>query len=416
MIARGTVVNVRSDAVDIHMPPLPPGTRASIACNGEWKDGIVAVTSGSVVTVAVASGTDGIVPGALAQEQYASKAIVLGTAALGRAVDAAGTPLDGGAPLRGLRVSARVAPVDPMQRVALDTPLWTGIRAIDALLTIARGARVGIFGAPGAGKSTVVETIVAGTNADAVVVALVGERGREAERWIARRDVRTTIVCATSDRPARERIAAAHTAFAHAHALARRGLHVLLILDSLARVAHALREDRSAAEPVGRGGYPPSVFAELASLVESAGAFRRGSISLIATVLNDGSDDDPVSEAARSLLDGHIQLSRELARAGRFPAIDVLASASRTMTNVTSDRHQQSAARVRAALAALTASTDLRSLGLEPRDPFTLAALASERRLEALLRQGSVPTAPDETLATVLEIADTLEEPHEHRF
>jgi FliI/YscN family ATPase len=345
-----------------------------------------------------------------------ARTIVLGTAALGRAVDGAGRVLDEGVPLKGARVRVPVEPVDPALRAPLCSPLWTGVRAIDALLTIARGARVGIFGAPGAGKSTLIETIVDGTDADAVVVALVGERGREAQRWIVRRNSRTTVVCATSDRTANERIAAAHTAFAHARALARRGLHVLLILDSLARVAQALREERSAHEPAGRGGYPPSVFAELARMVESAGAFRRGSVSLIATVLNDGNDDDPVSEAARSLLDGHIQLSRELACGARFPAIDLLASASRTMSCVTSERHQRAAAVVRTAFALLAASSDLRSLGLDPKDSRTLAALAAEPELEALVRQGATPVPAARALAMLEKTADTLGEPHEHRF
>ena len=173
---------------------------------------------------------------------------------------------------------------------------------------------------------------MSGCTADAVVVGLCGERGREAQRWIERRDARTTVVCSTSDRPAKERIACVEVAFAHADALRDRGLHVAFVLDSLARFAAALRETATArGESVGRGGYPASVFAQLARFVEIAGPLRGGSITLIATVLSDGDDRDPVSDAARSLLDGHLQLSPRLAAAGRFPAIDVPASASRTM-------------------------------------------------------------------------------------
>lgn len=303
----------------------------------------------------------------------------------------------------------------PAQRAPVDRPLWTGVRCIDALLTIGRGARIGIFGAPGAGKSTLLESIVAGAHADAVVVGLVGERGREAQRWLAARDVRTTVICATSDRSAQERVRAAESTLAHAQTLAQRGLHVLVLFDSLARYANALREIASTrGESVGRGGYPPSVFARLAQLVERAGAFRSGSVTLIASVLNDGDDRDPVSESARSLLDGHVQLSPKLAQACRFPAIDVLASASRTMDDVVDAEHRRAARAVRAALARLEACADARSLGLEPADPATRAAIAAEASLEALLRQGREPAEPQHALELLRQTADMLGEPHGH--
>lgn len=298
-------------------------------------------------------------------------------------------------------------PALPSQRVPVDRPLWTGVRCIDTLLTIGRGARVGIFGAPGCGKSTLLESIVRGTHADAIVVGLVGERGREAQSWLERIDARTSIVYATSDRPACERIAAAALAMSQACTLANRGLHVLLVLDSLARVAYALREERVArGESVGRGGYPPSVFTHLARLAERAGAFRTGSVTMLATVLSDGDDRDPVSEAARSLLDGHIQLSVELAQAGHFPAIDVPASASRTMRAVVTPEHWAAAAAVRAALAALARSAEARSLGLEPADELTQIAVAAQPQLERLQRQGPACTAPSAALEALAQTAD----------
>ena len=281
--------------------------------------------------------------------------------AFGRALDATRAPLDGGPPLRGRRVSLELRSPRPNERTAIGEPLWTGIRVVDALLTIGRGARVGIFGAPGAGKTTLLESLVDGCAADAVVVALAGERGREAQHWIARRDERTTVVCATSDRPAYERVLAAHVAVAHAQALRERGLDVLLVLDSLARFAAASREIAVASgESAGRGGFPPSVFAELARLVEVAGAVRDGSITLIATVLSDGDDRDPVSEAARSVLDGHVALSVALAQAGWFPAVDVLGSTSRTMDMVASEPHLRDARRLRHTLS-LTRSDQRRA-------------------------------------------------------
>jgi type III secretion protein N (ATPase) len=257
------------------------------------------------------------------------------------------------------------------------------------------------------------ESIAEGSEADAITIALIGERGREAQAWIDRRNARTTVVCATSDRPPSERVLAAHVALAHASALRDRGLHVLLVLDSLARVAGALREVAiGKGESCGRGGYPPSVFSHLARIVEIAGVVGGGSMTLLASVLNDGEDRDPVSDAARSLLDGHVALSERLARARRFPSIDVCASVSRTMSQVASDAHRAAAARVRRSIARLDEVADARALGIEPGDRYTRAAVEAEARLEAFLRQAHRPVPPRESLAALTELADTLEEPH----
>ncbi len=335
--------------------------------------------------------------------------LFLGTCALGRAIDAFGAPLDGGPPLLGRTVALALRAPRPNEREPIERPLWSGVRVLDALLTFGRGARVGIFGPPGAGKSTLVESIVDGCAADAVIVGLAGERGREAQRWIARLDERTTIVCATSDRPASERIAAAAVAIAQARALCDRGLHVLFVLDSLARVAAAAREIAVAAgESVGRGGYPPSVFATLARYVECAGALRCGSVTLVATVLSDGDERDPVSEAARSLLDGHIELSSARAQAGRFPAVDVPRSSSRTMDLVAAEEHRRAASQMRRALALLERMEDARALGIEPTDGVSRAAIAIEARLEAFLCQSGRADCR-ETLRELLELAGTFE-------
>jgi type III secretion protein N (ATPase) len=336
--------------------------------------------------------------------------LCLGACAFGRALDALGVPLDGGPPLRGRHVSLELRSPRPNERVAIGEPLWTGLRVIDGLLTIGRGARVGIFGAPGAGKTTLLESLVDGCAADAVVVALTGERGREAQHWIARRNERTTVVCATSDRPASERILAAHVAVAHAQALRERGLDVLLVLDSLARFAAASREIAVASgESAGRGGFPPSVFAELARLVEVAGAVCGGSITLIATVLNDGDDRDPVSEAARSVLDGHIALSVALAQAGWFPAVDVLGSTSRTMDVVASEAHLRDARALRHTLSLLDRIKDARSLGIEPVDSAARAAIAIESQIGNFLRQGRRRCDRVATLSQLARLAELLE-------
>ncbi len=334
-----------------------------------------------------------------------------GFGVLGRALDATGRPLDGGPPFPVPLYAARPrgAPV-PSERLPVSDVFCTGVRALDGLLTLGRGARIGFFGAPGAGKTTLLETIVRGARAEAVVLALVGERGREAQRWFERLDRRTTAVCATSDRSAAERVRAAEVALTHAQVLRDRGLHVLLILDSLARYAGAVRELRTAlGEPVGRGGYPPAVWAQTARYLEGAGNAARGSITLLATVLSDGDDErEPLSEAARSLLDGHIALSSELARAGRFPAIDVLASTSRTMRDVVSADHARAAARVRAALALLAETSDARAVGLAERnDPALAAALRAETALGSFLQHGE-PSTFARSYAALHEVAALL--------
>jgi type III secretion protein N (ATPase) len=339
--------------------------------------------------------------------------VVLGYAALGRAIDATGAPFDGGAPLVGTRVrTGGVAPL-PAERAAVSEPFWSGVRAIDGLLTIGRGARIGLFGAPGAGKSTLLESIARGSNGDAVVIALVGERGREAATWLARLDERTTIVCATSDRSAAERIRAAEVAMAHATVLRARGLHVVLIVDSLARYAGALRELRVAnGEPVGRGGYPPGVFSDLAHFLERAGNERGGSITMVATVLVDGADErEPVADAARAILDGHVVLSSELAHRGHHPAIDVLSSASRTMNDVVRQTHAESAVRVRRALARLDETRDLRTLGLTTESDVELTqAIAAASAIEDFLVQRSeLATQPAQTVASLERLASLLE-------
>jgi ATP synthase in type III secretion protein N len=302
----------------------------------------------------------------------------------------------------------------PRERVALTEPFWTGIRALDGPLAFGRGARIGIFGPPGAGKSTLIDQLVSGSRADATVVALVGERGREAERWLRRIGASTSVVCATSDRSAVERLAAASRAFAQAAALRARGLHVLLVLDSLARVAAAARDLAvSAGEPVGRAGYPPSVTARLAALLECAGAVAGGSITLVATVLSDGPlEHDPVAEAARAALDGHVVLSSRLAAAGWFPAIDLPASASRTLADVATDGHRTAAARLRAAVAALDDSRDARALGLDPAagDRRLARAIAAEERIARFLRQAEGGAVPAETLMEMGGIADSLDD------
>ncbi len=414
MIARGAgcVVRTLGETVLAALPRARIGDGVYVrAASGALVAGRVAAVERARVSIAPFGSLLGIAVGDRVEIAGEALDCVLGYGALGRALDAAGGALDERGPVRGKRVRlVRCDAPSPNERQAIEAPFWTGIRAIDGLLTLGRGARVGIFGAPGAGKTTLLETIAANARGDAVVLGLIGERGREAQAWLERVDRRTTVVCATSDRSAAERVRAADVALAQAIELRRQGLHVVLVLDSLARYAAALREERVAlGEPVGRGGYPPSVWAGLARYLEAAGNDARGSVTLLATVLSDGSDErEPLSDAARSLLDGHFVLASELARAGHHPAIDVLSSASRTMSAVAGARHRLDAEALRAALARLHETKDVRALGMAGDDPELARTVAAEGAILAFLRQRE-PSTPEETLRALRSAASLLE-------
>jgi FliI/YscN family ATPase len=419
MIGRsaGNVVRLETQRVVARVHAARAGELASIVLrDGRRVSATVAAIDGERTLLAPHADLDGVAIGdEVVLDRHAAHA-VLGTALLGRAIGGDGFPLDGGPPPRGRHSPLGAGIALPHERVPLAEPFWTGVRAIDGPLAFGRGARVGLFGAAGAGKSTLLEAIVAGARADASVVALIGERGREAERWLHRLDARTTIVCATGDRSAGERLRAAEFAFAHAAALGARGLHVLLVLDSLARVAAAARDVALAqGEAVGRAGFPPSVIACQARLLERAGAAGCGSVTVVATVLSEGGlEADPVAEAARAALDGHIVLSRRLADAGWFPAVDLPASASRTLADVAEPGHRRAANLLRAAVAALDAARDARALGLDPAagDPVLARAIAAEGAIGAFLRQASGGAEPTETLMRMSRIADSLDDGH----
>jgi type III secretion protein N (ATPase) len=409
MIARGSVLSAAGGIVYARLPMASIGEGVRILTARGDIPGVVTALHDRQALIATQCGTDGLCAGDPVHTDAAALTLPLGTAMLGRAIDARGNALDNRAPLRGRARTVALRAPQPSQREPIAAPFWTGIRAVDALLTIGRGARIGIFGPPGCGKSTLLQLLVQGADADAIVIGLVGERGREAEEWMRRCRPHTSIVCATSDRSAAERVRAARITVAQASNLRSLGLHVLLIVDSLARFAAALREIALACgESAGRGGYPPSVFADLATLTEVAGAACGGSVTLVATVLSDGDERDPVSEAARSLLDGHIALSSKLAHAGRFPAIDLPASASRTMHDVVDDAHAQDARLVRRAIAVLAQTEDARNLGIEPADPFVRRAAGVEAQIEQLLRQGDLPMRPAGSLSALAALADML--------
>jgi len=298
--------------------------------------------------------------------------VAVGRALLGRVIDSQGLPLDGGLPISHERMNPLHARAPhPLNRERILQPLGTGVRAIDSLHTCGKGQRVGLFAGSGVGKSTLMGMCARGTAAQVIVISLVGERGREVREFIEK-DLgpeglkRSVVVVETSDRPALLRVRAPFTATAVAEYFRDEGMDVLLLMDSITRMANAQREvGLSIKEPPATKGYPPSVFAMLPRLLERAGRSDRGSITGIYTVLVEGDDvNEPIADTARSILDGHMWLSRDLAVRNHYPALDVLGSISRLMIDVTTPEHQEAAARVKTLLAAHKGAEDLISVGM----------------------------------------------------
>lgn len=297
--------------------------------------------------------------------------IEVGSALMGRVLNALGDPIDEGKPPAlslPMPLDGRVR--SPLDRAPIRVPLGTGIRVLDALLTVGRGQRVGIFGGSGVGKSTLIGMMTRNTEADVTVVGLVGERGREVGEFLedalgVEGRKRSIVIVSTSDQSPLLRMRAALAATTIAEFFAAQGKHVLLVLDSLTRFAMAAREiGLAAGEPPTAKGYTPSVFTRLARLVERAGQFRTGSITAFYTVLMEGDDQqDPLVDAVRSLLDGHIVLSRTLAAEGWYPPIEVLDSISRLMPAVAGPAHREQAALLRRLMAVYARSEDLVRIG-----------------------------------------------------
>jgi flagellum-specific ATP synthase len=323
----------------------------------------------------------------------------MGDGLLGRVVDAFGHPLDRGGPLQQVtREPMARRPINAMDRDPVRTPLDTGVRAINALLTVGRGQRLGLFAGTGVGKSVLLGMMARYTKADVIVVGLIGERGREVKEFIedileAEGLARSVVVAAPADAPPLVRLQGAAYATAIAEHYRDRGQHVLLLMDSLTRYAQAQREIALAiGEPPATKGYPPSCFAKLPMLVERSGNGQSGggSITAFYTVLSEGDDQqDPIADAARGILDGHFVLSRELAEAGHYPALDVERSISRVMTAVAPPAHIESARRMRQLLAKLTKARDLIQLGAYSpgSDPELDLAIRLQPDMQRLLQQ-----------------------------
>jgi len=323
---------------------------------------------------------------------------------LGRVLDGTGRPLDSRPAYHAAeRWPLQAAPHLPLERAAITEPLGCGIRAIDGFITCARGQRLGIFGGSGVGKSTLIGMMARGSTADLAVLALVGERGREVrdylERAIGKQGMaNSVVVVSTSDQSPLLRIRAALGASAIAEYFCSKGKHVLMVMDSLTRVAMAQREiGLAAGEPPTARGYTPSVFSLLARLIERAGHFGQGSITAFYTVLMEGDDQqDVIVDTVRALLDGHIVLDRRLGNQGHYPAISVLDSLSRLMPAVTGREALEKATRLRRLLATYTASEDMIRVGAYQKgvDPLLDQAIAAMPAITGFLRQRSDEAAP----------------------
>jgi len=343
----------------------------------------------------------------------------VGDGLLGRIINGRGRFLDERTPaVLPHRVPLQSEPISPMQRPRIDQPLGTGIRAIDGLLTCGRGQRLGIFSGSGVGKSTLLGQMARATEAEVNVVVLIGERGREVREFIER-DLgpdglsRSVVVVATGDDPAVIRLRAAYLGTAIAEYFRDTGRDVLLVMDSVTRFALAQREiGLAAGEPPATRGYPPSVFALLPRLLERSGRTNRGSITGLYTVLVEGDDsNEPIADAVRGTLDGHVVLSRKLAELGHFPAIDPLASVSRLMNDVSSEEHRRAAMSLRQLLAAYRQAEDLISIGAYQNGANHLvdSALRMQEPIQRFLQQDRTDTS------TLTDAVQLLEELRQHR-
>jgi flagellum-specific ATP synthase len=347
----GRVTGISGQSIESIGPDAMIGEVCEImpsAPHGKLLAEVVGVKPGRVILMpygearGIGSGSEVVATGALPR-------VPVGDALLGRVIDAFGEPLDGGAPPQAhASRTLHAAPLNPLTRPRIATLLETGVRAIDGLLPLGRGQRIGIFAGSGVGKSTLLGMLARDVKADVNVIALIGERGREVREFIEKHlgtegVKRSVVVAATSDQPALVRTRAAYAATTIAEAFRDQGKHVLLMMDSVTRFAMARREiGLAAGEPPTARGYTPSVFAEIPALCERCGTTDSGgSITALYTVLVEGDDfNEPISDIVRATLDGHIMLSRELAHEGHFPAIDVLQSVSRLASDLANQDEQ----------------------------------------------------------------------------
>lgn len=368
----GKVVKV----VGLTIESIGPNAKLNDMCkiiSGENKEEVIAEVVGfrdDRVLLMPYQDVTGVGPGSRVENTGAPFKVKVGEELLGKTLDGLGNPIDGSVLKCEKSYSAEAEPPDPLKRKLIDEILPLGVKAVDGLLTVGKGQRIGIFAGSGVGKSTLLGMFARNTKADINVIALIGERGREVREFIER-DLgeegmrRSVVVVATSDKPALIRNKAAKTATAIAEYFRDQGKDVLLMMDNLTRFSMAQREiGLASGEPPVSRGYPPSVYAELPKLLERAGNAEHGSITGLYNVLVDGDDfNEPITDTARGILDGHIMLSRKLGHKNHYPAIDVLQSISRVMSAIADDKHKKAAGTLKTVLATYTEAEDLINIG-----------------------------------------------------
>jgi FliI/YscN family ATPase len=416
----GVVTELVGLLIESRGPAAPIGSFCEIlASSGKRiRTQVVGFRNGRVLSIPLEE-TDGLQLGDRIVARLEDARVAVGPDLLGRVIDGFGLPMDGGPRIPPASwYDLYAAPPSPLTRSHIRHPLITGIRAIDSLLPCGLGQRVGLFGGSGVGKSTLLGAMARGNSADVTVIALIGERNREVRGFIENElgeegRKRSVVIVATSDRPAPLRVRACHVALSVAEYFRDQGASVLFVMDSVTRLAMAQREiGLAAGEPPSQKGYTPSVFNLMPKLFERAGAFPKGSITGFFTVLVEGDDfNEPICDAVRGLLDGHIVLSRQLGSAGHYPAIDVLSSVSRVTQQVATPEQLAYAQKVRAAMATYQHSEDLIQLGayVSGTNAKLDASIKARDRMLGFLRQDSREKSTfEDTLTGLRELAQML--------
>jgi flagellum-specific ATP synthase len=421
----GVVAGVRGLTLMVEELPAPVGTVVQVGDERDFASPalgeVVGFTKDQAIVMMLGqpAGTRAGMP---VRTRESAPLAMVGRSMLGRVIDALARPLDGRGPLRELSPRpTQPGPMSPMRRRRIDRALRTGVRAIDLMTPLGRGQRLGVFAGPGVGKSTLLGTIARRTSADVSVIALIGERGREVKDFIEHALgeeglARSVVIVATGDESPLMRVRASILACCVGEHFRERGQDVLLMMDSVTRFAHAQRQiGLSAGEPPATKGYTPSVFAQMALLLERAGAVEGdgaisgGSVTGLYTILVEGDDlTEPIADAARGILDGHVILSRKLAQRGHYPAIDVLDSVSRVADEVSTPEHMAARRQVAKMLAIYRDVEDLVQIGAYARgsNADADAAIDFQRGINELLRQGRTDEQPfEQSLETLLRLA-----------
>ncbi|TVQ62804.1 MAG: FliI/YscN family ATPase [Phycisphaerales bacterium] len=413
----GSVAALRGLTLLVDDLPMPVGSTVEVLCAQRIKLGEIVGFDRDKAIVMLLDQTSGVRPGDRVVGGHASGVVPVGRRMLGRVVDALGRPIDGGPPIaETIGAPLSPSPLSPLRRRTINERIDTGVRAVDLMTSVGKGQRMGVFAGPGVGKSTLLGTIAKRTSADVSVIALIGERGREVRDFVEgslgpEGLARSVVVVATSDESPLLRIRAAMAASSIAEFFRDQGADVMLMMDSITRFAQAQRQvGLSVGEPPATKGYTPSVFSMLPLLLERAGVVEgAGSITAFYAILVEGDDmTEPIADAARGILDGHVILSRKLAQQGHYPAIDVLDSISRVAAEVCDKQHLAARVQLLRLLAAYRDVEELVQIGAyaQGSDPVADVAIVLKERIDDLLRQGGADVEPfDDARKRMLSLA-----------